>query len=186
MPKSYVTAIIDLHDVPECLLVQNCPTPSGLPIPVANKIQDAMQYKDRSPSGLMMFGAYYDVSASARPPVATDFLRRPYASPEWRWFWHANKIYGITAFMLNGLCGNMPVFLEDNFLMLEHKVSFGFVPYPASVLIYKSRPQGNPPLTGRLSCQWSVAQQRDSRPASLIPNPSGQLAELIAYIISLE
>ena len=28
-----------LHDVPECLLVKNCPTPPGLPIPVANKIQ---------------------------------------------------------------------------------------------------------------------------------------------------
>ena len=62
--------------------------------------------------------------------------------------------------MLNGLYENMPVFL-----ILEHKVSFGFVPYPSSVLIYKNRPQGNPPLTARLSCQWSVAQQRDSRPS---------------------
>ena len=35
----------------------------------------------------------------------------------------------------------MPVFLEDNFLILVHKVSFGFVPYPSSVLIYKNRPQ---------------------------------------------
>ena len=68
------------------------------------------------------------------------------------------------AFMLNGLCRNMPVFLEHNSLILEHKVSFGFVPYPSSVLIYKNRPQGNPPLTARLSRQWSVAQQRDSRP----------------------
>ena len=71
-----------------------------------------------------------------REAVATDFLRRPYATPEWRWIWHANKIYGITAFMLNGLYQNMPVFLEDNFLILEHKVNFGFVPYPSSVLIY--------------------------------------------------
>ena len=38
-----------LHDIPECLLVKNYPTPSGLPIPVANKIQNAIQYKDRSP-----------------------------------------------------------------------------------------------------------------------------------------
>ena len=38
-----------LYDVPECLLVKNCPTPSGLPILVANKIQNAIQYKDRSP-----------------------------------------------------------------------------------------------------------------------------------------
>ena len=92
-----------------------------------------------------------------REAVTTDFSRRPYATPEWRWFWHANKIYGITAFMLNGLYRNMPVFLEDNFLILEHKVSFGFVPYPSSVLIYKNRPQGKPGLTSRLSCQWSVA-----------------------------
>ena len=103
-----------------------------------------------------------------REVVATDFLRRPYATPEWRWFWHASKIYGITAFMLNGLYRNMPVFLEDSFLILEHKVSFGFVPYPSSVLIYKNRPQGKPPSTGRLSCQWSVAQQRDSRPATAL------------------
>ena len=92
-----------------------------------------------------------------REAVATDFLRRPYATPEWRWIWHANKIYGITVFMLNGLYRNMPVFLEDNFLILEHKVSFGFVPYPSSVLIYKNRPQGKPGLTSRLSCQCSVA-----------------------------
>ena len=49
-----------------------------------------------------------------REAVATDFLRRPYATLEWRWIWHANKMYGITAFMLNGLYRNMPVFLEDN------------------------------------------------------------------------
>ena len=96
--------------------------------------------------------------------VATDFLRRPYAAPEWRWIWHANKIYWIAEFRLNGLYRNMPVFLEDNFLILEHKVSFGFVPYPSSVLIYKNRPRGKPGMTPRLSCQWSVAQQRDSRP----------------------
>ena len=38
-----------LHDVPKCLLVKNCPTPPGLPIPVANEIQNAIQYKDRPP-----------------------------------------------------------------------------------------------------------------------------------------
>ena len=52
--------------------------------------------------------------------------------------------YGITAFMLNGLYRNMPVFLEDNFLILEHKVSFGFVPYPSSVLIYNKTDVGTP------------------------------------------
>ena len=92
-----------------------------------------------------------------REIVATDFLRRPYATPEWRWFWHANKIYVITPFMLNGLYRNMPVFLEDSFLILEHKVSFGFVAYPLSVLIYKNVPRGKLGLTSRLSCQWSVA-----------------------------
>ena len=99
-----------------------------------------------------------------RQAVATDFLRRPYATPEWRWFGHANTIYGITTFMLNGLYRNTPVFFEDNFLILEHKVSFGFVPYPSSVLICKNRPQGKRPMSPRLSLQWSVAQQRDSRP----------------------
>ena len=92
-----------------------------------------------------------------REAVATDFLRRPYATLEWRWFWHANKIYGITPFMLNGLYRNMPVFLEDSFLILEHKVSFGFVPFPSSVLIYKNVPRGKPAFNARLSCQWSVA-----------------------------
>ena len=77
-----------------------------------------------------------------RGAVATDFSRRPYATLEWLWFWHANEIYGITAFMLNRLYRNMPVFFKDNFLILEHKVSFVFVPYPSSVLIYKNRPQG--------------------------------------------
>ena len=69
--------------------------------------------------------------------------------------------------MLNGLYRNMPVFLEDNFLILEHKASFGFVPYPSSVLIYKIRPQGKRRLSPRLSCHWSVVQQRDSRLAML-------------------
>ena len=151
-----------LHDVPECLLVKNCPTPSGLPIPVVNKIQNAIQYKDRSPD--------YDIwrilwCQRDYEAVATGFLRRPYATPEWRWFCHANKIYGITAFMLNGLYRNMPIFLVDNFLIPEHKVSFGFVQYPSSVLIYKNRPQGKRPLSPRLSTQWSAARQRDSRPS---------------------
>ena len=38
-----------LHDVPECRFVKNCPTPPRIPIPVATKIQNAIQYKDRSP-----------------------------------------------------------------------------------------------------------------------------------------
>ena len=58
----------------------------------------------------------------------------------------------------------MPVFLEDNSLILEHKVSSGFVQYPSNVLIYKNLPLGSRPLTPRLSCQRSVAQQRCSRP----------------------
>ena len=116
-----------------------------------------------------------------REAVATDFLRRPYAIPEWWWFWHANKIYGITAFMLNGLYRNMPVFLEDNFLILEHKVSFGFVPYPSIVLIYKNRPQGKWLLSPRLSCQWSVVQQRDSRPG--YPEGSLRLEILLPHVI---
>ena len=143
-----------LHGVPECLLVKSCPTPSGLPIPVTNKIQNAKQYKDRSLDWWCL--AHTMTSARARG-CSNRLLRRPYATPEWRWFWHANKIYVITPFMLNGLYRNMPVFLEDSFLILEHKVSFGFVPYPSSVLIYKNVPRGKLGLTSRLSCQWSVA-----------------------------
>ena len=158
-----------LHDVPECLLVKSCPTPSGLPIPVTNKIQNAIQYKDRSPDwwclvhgpltryaklqvahapgmpGTFSPAADFEgnrylaipacITARAwrtcrdacrdrlpavtgktfpafpahahpqfcvsgkrpilwrqreREVVATDFLRRPYATPEWRWFWHAS------------------------------------------------------------------------------------------------
>ena len=136
---------IYLHDFPERLLVKNCPIPSGIPIPVANKIQEAIQYKDRSPDWCILW------RQREREAVATHFSRRPYATLEWRWIWHTSKIYGITAFTLNGLHRNMPVFLEDNFLILEHKVSFGFIPYPSSVLIYKNRPQGKRPFTARLS-----------------------------------
>ena len=143
-----------LHDVLECLLVKNCPTPPGLPIPVANKIQK--QYNTKTgPQTDDVWRILW--RQREREAVATDFLRRPYATPEWRWFWHANKIYGITPFMLNGLYRNMPVFLEDSFLILEHKVSFGFVPFPSSVLIYKNVPRGKPAFNARLSCQWSVA-----------------------------
>ena len=102
--------------------------------------------------------------------IATGFSRRPKATPGKRWIWHASKMYGITAFMLNGLYRNVPVFLEENFLILEHKVSFRIVPYPSSVLICKNRQLGSQPLTARLSCQWSVAQQRGSPPASPYPN----------------
>ena len=45
--------------------------------------------------------------------------------------------------MLEGLCRNTPVFLEGNFLILEHEVSLGFVQCPPSVLIYKNRPLGS-------------------------------------------
>ena len=134
MPKWYVTANNRyLHDVPECLLVKNCPTPSGLPIPVANKIQNTIQYKDLSLDWWCFAHTMTSARASGR---SNRLLMRPYATLEWRWFWHVNKIYRITALMLNGLYRNMSAFLEDNFLILEHKVSFGFVPYPSSVLIY--------------------------------------------------
>ena len=155
-----------LHDVPECLLVKNCPTPSGLPIPVAIKFRT--QYNTKTgPQTDDVWRILW--RQRERDAVATDLLRRPYATPEWRWFWHANKIYGIRAFMLNGLCGNIPVYLDDNFLILEHKESFGFVPYSSSALIYKHRQQGKRPSTARLSCQWSVAQQRGSRPGYANP-----------------
>ena len=109
----------------------------------------------------MPFCAYYQ---REREAVATNFLWRPCKKTEWWWFWHANDIYGIIAFMFNGLYRKIPVFLEDNFSILEHKVSFGFISYPSNVLIYKNRPLGNRPLTPQLSCQRSVAQQMDSHP----------------------
>ena len=105
-----------------------------------------------------------------RQAIATDFLRRPYATPELRWFWQTNKIYGITAFMLNGLYRNIPVFLEDNFLILEHKASFGFVPYPSSIPIYKYRPLGNWPLSPRLSRQYSLNSAQDNAGKNIQPN----------------
>ena len=100
-----------LHDVPECLLKKNCPTSSGLPIPVANKIQNTIQYN----IGIQTAVWHILWRQRERKAVATDFLRRPYATPEWRWFWHANKIYGVTVLMLKGLYRNMPVFLVENF-----------------------------------------------------------------------
>ena len=151
-----------LHDVPECLLVKNCPTPSGLPIPVTNKIQNAIQYKDRS----LDWWCFAHTMTSARARGRSNrLLRRPYATPDWRWFWHANKIYGITAFMLNELYQNMPVFLEDNFLILEHKVSFGFVPYPSSVLIYKKSSTGETGLDSPtvMSVERSVTKGQSPR-----------------------
>ena len=66
-----------LHDVPECLSVKNCPAPSGLPIPVANKIQNAIQYKDRS----LDWWCLAHTMTREREAVATDFLRWPYATP---------------------------------------------------------------------------------------------------------
>ena len=50
MPKWYVTAVIDIYMTsPSVSLWKTAQTPPGLPIPVANKIQNAIQYKDWSP-----------------------------------------------------------------------------------------------------------------------------------------
>ena len=78
---------------------ENCSTPSGLPIPVANKIQDLIQYEDWSPDWWNLAHTMRQRECEA---VATGFSHRPYATPEWQWIWHA-RIYGITDFMLNGL-----------------------------------------------------------------------------------
>ena len=155
MPKWYVTAIIDIY----------------MTSPSVSLWKTVQHRQDCLSRWRIKFRTQYNTKTGPqtddvwrilwrqreREAVATDFLRRPYATPKWRWIWRANKIYGITAFMLNGLYRNMPVFLEDNFLILEHKVSFGFVPYPSSVLIYKNLPRGKRPIAARLSCQWSVA-----------------------------
>ena len=170
VPKLYVTAIIYIYMT----------SPS---VCLWKTVQHRQDYLSR---WLIKFRTHYNTKTGPqtddvwrilwrqreREAAATHFLRRPYATPEWRWLWHANKMYGISAFMLKGLYRNTPVFLEDTFLILEHKVSFGFVPYPSSVLIYQNRPLGSPPLTALLSCQWSVAQHRDNRPGY---NPSSYL-----------
>ena len=119
VPKWYVTSIIDIY----------ISSPS---VTLWKTVQRRQDYLSR---WLIKFRTQYNTKTGPqtddvwrilwrqreREAVATDFLRRPYATLEQRWFWHANKIYGITAFMLNGLYQNMPVFLEDNFLILEHK-----------------------------------------------------------------
>ena len=56
----------------------------------------------------------------------------------------------------------MPIFLEDNFVIPEWKISSGLAPSPSSVLIYKNRPRGLDNMAHRLSCQWSVAQEGQS------------------------
>ena len=162
VPKLYVTAIIDIYVT----------SPS---VTLWKTVQHGQDYLSR---WLIKFRTRDNTKTAPqtdvwctlwrqreREAVATDCLRRPYATPDWRWFWNANKIYGITAFMFKGLYQNMSIFLEDNFLILEHKIRFGFVLYLSSVLIYNNRPQGKPGLTPRLSCQRSVAQQWDSRPS---------------------
>ena len=70
--------------------------------------------------------------------------------------------------MLIGLYRNMPIFLDDYLLILDHKVNFGSVLYLSSVLIYKNCPLGPRHMNHQLSCQWSVGQQGTVAPASLI------------------
>ena len=70
-----------LHDVPECLLVKNCPTLSGLPTPVANKIQNAIQYKDRSPD----WWCLAHTMTSARAVMYCVILVRPKQDGSFLW-----------------------------------------------------------------------------------------------------
>ena len=98
-----------------------------------------------------------------REARATSFARRPYVTPVWRWIWHASKIYGIIAFILNGLHRNMPVFLEDNFFYSGSQSKFWLRHISIKRTNLQKSSTGKS-LTPRLSCQWSVAQQRDSRP----------------------
>ena len=140
MPKWYVTALIDIYMTsPSVILWKTVQHRQDYLSQWITKLRTQFNTKT-GPQTDDVWRILW--RQREREAVATDFLRRPYATPEWRWFWHTNKIYGITAFMLNGLYQNMPVFLEDNFLILEHKVSFGFIPYPSSVLIYKKSSTG--------------------------------------------
>ena len=134
---------------------------------MADEIQDTLHHKDQSSDWWCL--AHTLMSAPAWGHC-NRFSWPPYATQDWQWIWHANNIYGITTFMLYGLYWSKPVFLEVNFLILELKVSFGLVQYPTSVLIYKNRPLRSRHMTPRLSCQWSVAQQRDSHLRYSVPS----------------
>ena len=118
---------------------ENCSTPSGLPIPVANEIQDTIQYKDWSPDWWRVAHTMTSARAWGR---SNRLLTSDICTPDWKYIWHSRKIYGIAAFMLNGLYRNMPVFLDDNFMIQEHKFSFGFVPYSSSVVSHKKLSTG--------------------------------------------
>ena len=63
----------------------------------------------------------------------------------------------------------MPVFLEDNFLILEHKAVFGFVLYPSSVLIYQNRPLGRGTWTTDCPVSWSVKHNAIKRQSHRLP-----------------
>ena len=132
---------------------------------MANKIQDVIQYNaETSPQIDDVWGILWRQS---EPEVeAIGFARQPFAKPEWWWIWHGSKlskIYDTTTFILNNLHWNLSVLLGVNFLTPEHELSFGFVPYQSSVLIYKNRPLGLGYMAHWRSCKWRVTQQRDSR-----------------------
>ena len=91
MPKWYVTAIIDIYM-------------TSLSVSLWKTAQHHQEYLSR---WLIKFRTQYNTKTGPqtddvwrilwrqheREAVATDFLRRPYATPEWRWFWHADKIW---------------------------------------------------------------------------------------------
>ena len=175
-----------LHDVPECLLVKNCPTrarrfplpdsPGQVKLPVGQvdldrffffisyisrsknfkilgvgqvmilrKGEPCQHRQDSLPRWLIKFRTQYNTKTG---PQNDDVWQT--SARAWAWWGRSIKqptSYGghmqhrsgggfdtpirymglQLAFMLNGLYRNMPVFSEDNFLILEHKVSFGFV-----------------------------------------------------------
>ena len=120
--------------LPECLLVKAVQQRQDY-LPVANKIQDTKQYKDRSPDWWRVAHTMTSARAWGR---SNRLLTSDICNTGFRVNLHSRKIYGITAFMLNGLYRNKPVFLDDNFLIQEHKFSFGFVPYSSSVVIHQN------------------------------------------------
>ena len=91
MPKWYVTAIIDIYM-------------TSLSVSLWKTAQHRQEYLSR---WLIKFRTQYNTKTGPqtdnvwrilwrqheREAVATDFLRQPYATPEWRWFWHADKIW---------------------------------------------------------------------------------------------
>ena len=79
------------------------------------------------------------------------------------WFDMPETYKGLQVLWLKKWHRNVPVLLKDNFWFQKLKVSSASVSYPSRKRIYKNCPLGCRNMTLRLSTQWSITQQEDSR-----------------------